>query len=172
MWIELIVTEPLLAISTSAAWCWRAASHRLSAHPPHGAMPRSRPACFPRAALVAFGRFTKERLDGRHIAPRAQPEVDRPARPVNATVQVAPLASDLDVGLIDPPWQRGPIGDLAGQETAAPLAYLALGSMRSTRWWAHKVGTSLFRLARSDGGFGNPSGTTWARSRLISMIRS
>src|SRR6516162_7474853 len=55
----------------------------------------------PRAALLAFDRFTKERLGCRHIAPGAQPEVDRPTRPVNGPVQVAPLASDLDVGLVD-----------------------------------------------------------------------
>src|SRR5882724_11400284 len=57
----------------------------------------------PRAALLAFDRFTKERLGGHHIAPGAQPEIDRPARPINSTIQVAPLASDLDVGLVDPP---------------------------------------------------------------------
>ena len=56
-----------------------------------------------RAALVAFDSLTKESLGGRHIAPGAQPEVDRPARPINGTIQVAPLASDLDVCLVDPP---------------------------------------------------------------------
>src|SRR5207245_9304422 len=57
----------------------------------------------PRAALLAFDRFTKERLGGRDIALGAQPEVDRPTRPINGTIQVAPLASDLDVCLVDPP---------------------------------------------------------------------
>ena len=56
-----------------------------------------------RAAPLAFDRFTKERLGGCDIAPGAQPEIDRPARPVNGTVEVAPLASDLDVCLVDPP---------------------------------------------------------------------
>jgi len=56
----------------------------------------------PREALLAFDRLTKERLGGRDIAPGAQPEVDRPARPINGTIQLAPLASDLDVCLVDP----------------------------------------------------------------------
>jgi len=56
-----------------------------------------------RAALLAFDGLTKERLGGCDIALGAQSEVDRPARPVNGTVQVAPLASDLDVGLVNPP---------------------------------------------------------------------
>jgi hypothetical protein len=37
------------------------------------------------------------------IMPGAQPEVDSPARPVNGSVEVAPLAPDFDVGLVDPP---------------------------------------------------------------------
>jgi energy-coupling factor transporter ATP-binding protein EcfA2 len=56
-----------------------------------------------RLFLLAFDRFAEERLGGRDIALGAQPEVDRPARPVNGTIQVAPLASDLDVCLVDPP---------------------------------------------------------------------
>ena len=55
-----------------------------------------------RAALLALDRFTKERLGGRDIALGAQPEVYRPARPINGTIQVAPLASDLDVSLVGP----------------------------------------------------------------------
>jgi hypothetical protein len=53
-----------------------------------------------RAAQLALDRFTKERLGGRDIAAGTQPEVDRPARPINGTIQVAPLASDLDVCLV------------------------------------------------------------------------
>jgi hypothetical protein len=53
--------------------------------------------------LLAFDRFTKECLGGGDIALGAQPEIDRPARPINGTIQVAPLALDLDVGLVDPP---------------------------------------------------------------------
>jgi hypothetical protein len=53
--------------------------------------------------LLAPDRFAKERLGGRNIAFDAQPEVDRPAGPVNGTVQVAPFASDLDVGLVNSP---------------------------------------------------------------------
>jgi hypothetical protein len=57
----------------------------------------------PRAALLAFDCFIKVRLGSHDIAPGAQPEIDRPARPVNGTIQVAPLASDLDICLVDPP---------------------------------------------------------------------
>src|SRR5260370_19404267 len=56
-----------------------------------------------RGALLAFERFAKEHLGRRDVALGAQPEVDRPARPVNGTVEVAPLASDLDVCLVDAP---------------------------------------------------------------------
>jgi hypothetical protein len=52
---------------------------------------------------LAFDGLTKKGLGGRDIALGAQPEVDRPASPINGTIQVAPLASDLDVGLVDPP---------------------------------------------------------------------
>jgi len=55
-----------------------------------------------RAALLALDRFTKERFGSRNIALGTQSEVDRPTRPINGTIQVAPLASDLDVCL-DPP---------------------------------------------------------------------
>jgi len=48
-----------------------------------------------RGAALAFDRFAKERLGGRDIAPDAQPEVDRPARPINGTIEVTPLASIL-----------------------------------------------------------------------------
>jgi hypothetical protein len=40
-----------------------------------------------RRALLAFDRFTKERLGGFDIASGAQPEVDRPTRPVNSTIR-------------------------------------------------------------------------------------
>ena len=53
--------------------------------------------------LLAFNRFAKERLGSRDIASGAQPEVDRPTRPVNRTIEVTPLAADLDVRLIDAP---------------------------------------------------------------------
>src|SRR5258708_6491324 len=56
-----------------------------------------------RGALLAFERFAKEPLGSRDIALGAQPEADRPARPVNGTVEIAPLASDLDVCLVDSP---------------------------------------------------------------------
>src|SRR6266851_4269383 len=56
-----------------------------------------------RGALLASDRFAKERLGGRDIALGAQPEVDRPARPIDGTVEVDPLASDLDVCLVDSP---------------------------------------------------------------------
>src|ERR1700720_1889794 len=56
-----------------------------------------------RAALLAFDRFTKERLGGRDIALGAQPEVDRPTCPIDGAIQVAPFASDLVVCAIDRP---------------------------------------------------------------------
>src|SRR6266481_798880 len=56
-----------------------------------------------RGALLASDRFAKERLGGRDIALGAQPEVDRPARPIDGTVEVEPLVSDLDVCLVDSP---------------------------------------------------------------------
>jgi len=56
-----------------------------------------------RGALPVFDHFPKERLCGGDIASRTQPEIDRPARPVNGALQVAPLASNLDVCLVDPP---------------------------------------------------------------------
>jgi hypothetical protein len=68
-----------------------------------------------RAALLAFDRFAEERLGGRDIALGAQPEVDRPARPINGTIQVAPLASNLDVCLVDPAMT----GRLTGQTGAS-----------------------------------------------------
>jgi hypothetical protein len=36
-----------------------------------------------------LNRFTKERLGGFDIASDAQPEVDRPTRPVNSTIKIA-----------------------------------------------------------------------------------
>jgi hypothetical protein len=42
----------------------------------------------PRAALLAFDRSTKERLGGRHIAPGAQLEVDRPGKPASAFLEL------------------------------------------------------------------------------------
>src|ERR1700730_10904835 len=56
-----------------------------------------------RAALLALDRFTKERLSGRDVAPGTQPEVARPARPINGSISLAPLASDLDLCLVAPP---------------------------------------------------------------------
>jgi hypothetical protein len=40
---------------------------------------------------LALDRFTKERLGGRDVAPGTQPEVDRPARPINGTNKVMGL---------------------------------------------------------------------------------
>jgi hypothetical protein len=56
-----------------------------------------------RGAPLAFDRFAKERLGSTNITAGAQPEVDSPARPVNGSVDVAPLAPDFDVSLVDPP---------------------------------------------------------------------
>jgi len=56
-----------------------------------------------RATPLAFDRFTKECFGGGDIAPGTQPEVDRPTCPVDGAIQVTPLASDLDVCLVDPP---------------------------------------------------------------------
>ncbi len=54
--------------------------------------------------LVVLGHLQRmERLGGRDIAPGTQPEVDGPTFPVNGTIQVAPLASDLHGCLVDPP---------------------------------------------------------------------
>jgi hypothetical protein len=39
-----------------------------------------------RGTLMAPDRFAEERLSGRSVALGAQPEVDRPAGPINGTV--------------------------------------------------------------------------------------
>jgi hypothetical protein len=56
-----------------------------------------------RGAALALDRLAEERLGSANITMGAQPEVDRPRRPVNGAVEVTPLASDFDVGLVDPP---------------------------------------------------------------------
>jgi hypothetical protein len=56
-----------------------------------------------RGTLLAPDRFAEERLDGRDVAPGTQSEVDRPSRPINGTIRVATLATDLDVCLVDSP---------------------------------------------------------------------
>ena len=55
------------------------------------------------ATLALLNRFTTECFGGGDVAPGTQSEVDRPAGPINGTIQVAPLAADLDAGLVDPP---------------------------------------------------------------------
>jgi hypothetical protein len=54
-----------------------------------------------RAALLPLIALRKNALAA--ATSRVAPEVDRPARPINGAIQVAPLASDLDVCLVDPP---------------------------------------------------------------------
>jgi len=56
-----------------------------------------------RGTLLAPDRFAEEGLGGRNVALGAQPEVDRPAGPINGTKQVTPLAPNLDVCLVDSP---------------------------------------------------------------------
>ena len=56
-----------------------------------------------RGTLLAPDRFAEERLGSRDVTFGAQPEVNRPACPIDGTVQVTPLASDFDVCLVDSP---------------------------------------------------------------------
>jgi hypothetical protein len=53
--------------------------------------------------LVVIDRFAEEGLRSGYIAPGAQPEVDCPSHPIDGTVQITPLTSDLDVCLVNPP---------------------------------------------------------------------
>src|SRR6478752_1875681 len=54
---------------------------------------------------LALHRFAKKRFSGCYLASGAQPEVDGPTRPINSTIEVAPLAPDLDVCLVNTPRQ-------------------------------------------------------------------
>src|SRR5271165_6911365 len=56
-----------------------------------------------RGALLALHRFAEEGLGGGYVTPGAQPEVDCPPRPIDGTIEIAPLASDLDVCLVNTP---------------------------------------------------------------------
>src|SRR6202045_1509133 len=54
----------------------------------------------PGSIVLAFDRLPKKRLGGRDIALGAQPEVNRPPRPIHGTIEIAPFASNFDVGLV------------------------------------------------------------------------
>src|SRR5271166_6795037 len=56
-----------------------------------------------RGALLGLHRFAEERFGGGYVTPGAQPEVDCLSRPVNGTIEITPLASDLDVRLVNTP---------------------------------------------------------------------
>jgi hypothetical protein len=58
---------------------------------------------------MSLDRFPQEPFGGRQIAPLAEPELDCVAIAVDRPVQMPPLASDLDIRLIDMP----PAGDRA-----------------------------------------------------------
>ena len=55
------------------------------------------------ALLLGLHRFAEERFGGGYVTPGAQPEVDCPTRPIDGTIEIAPLVSDLDVCLVDTP---------------------------------------------------------------------
>ena len=57
----------------------------------------------PGSIVLAFDRLPKKRLGGRDIALGAQPEVNRPPRPIHGTIEIAPFASNFDVCLVHPP---------------------------------------------------------------------
>src|SRR6185437_10181197 len=57
----------------------------------------------PRGTLLALHRIAEEGFGSDHVTPGAQPEVDRATRPINGTIQITPLASDLDVCLVNTP---------------------------------------------------------------------
>jgi integrase/recombinase XerD len=57
----------------------------------------------PGSIALAFDRLPKKRLGGRDIALGAQPEVNRPPRPIHGTIEKAPFASNFDVCLVHPP---------------------------------------------------------------------
>src|SRR6476661_1911170 len=52
-----------------------------------------------------FTALRKNALAAATLRLEAQPEVDCPTRPINRTIEVAPLASDLDVCLVNTPRQ-------------------------------------------------------------------
>ena len=56
-----------------------------------------------RGESLALDRFREEGLGSSHIAPGAEPKIDRLASPVNCTVKIDPLASDLHVRFVDSP---------------------------------------------------------------------
>jgi hypothetical protein len=47
--------------------------------------------------------LAQEALGSREVSPLAEPELDRVAVAVDGTVEIPPLASDPDVGLVDMP---------------------------------------------------------------------
>jgi hypothetical protein len=55
------------------------------------------------SALLCSKRFTEERLGGRYIPLRAQPEIDCVALPVYRTIEVNPSATNLQVRLVHAP---------------------------------------------------------------------
>jgi hypothetical protein len=57
----------------------------------------------PGSIVLAFDRLPKKRLGGRAIALGAQPEVNRPPRPIYGTIEIAPFASNFGVCLVHPP---------------------------------------------------------------------
>jgi hypothetical protein len=57
----------------------------------------------PGSIVLAYDRLPKKRLGGRDIARGAQPEVNRPPRPIHGTIEIAPFASNFDVCLVHPP---------------------------------------------------------------------
>ena len=56
-----------------------------------------------RGALLALHRLAEEGFGRGYVTPGAQPEVDRPTRPIDGTIEIAPLASDPDVCLVNTP---------------------------------------------------------------------
>jgi hypothetical protein len=56
-----------------------------------------------RDARLGLHRFAEEGFGGGYVTPRAQPEVDCPARSIDGTIEIAPLASDFDVCFVNTP---------------------------------------------------------------------
>src|ERR1700722_6412120 len=65
----------------------------------------------PGSIVLAFDRLPKKRLGGRDIALGAQPEVNRPPRPIHGTIEIAPFSSNFDVCLVPPPRPAVPLGE-------------------------------------------------------------
>jgi len=80
-----------------------AASHRLSARAPHGEMQRSRSSVIVCGArcwlLIALRKNALVAATSRLALSLSQPS----CRPIDGTVEVEPLASDLDLCLVDSP---------------------------------------------------------------------